>query len=239
MADQKISELTAADTLAGTETLPVVQGGSTKKATVAQVLAGAQPLDSDLTAIAALSTTSYGRALLALANEAALTALITALASTTADSFVANSDGAATAQVKIGTVGQSSRAAIDMGGVIIERVNTALIGTLAKFRSESNLEAASGSARLVEIGDVDGNTGVRIGTSSQLIVQMDTSFLGVNTGWQINGSASRLKFGHADQKQTTVGAAGGASALPATPTGYFKVRDSAGTEYVIPFYAAS
>lgn len=35
-----------------------------------------QPLDSDLTAIAALTTTSYGRALLALANLAALQAII-------------------------------------------------------------------------------------------------------------------------------------------------------------------
>lgn len=40
--------------------------------TVAAALAGKQPLDSDLTAIAALSTTSYGRALLALADAAAL-----------------------------------------------------------------------------------------------------------------------------------------------------------------------
>jgi hypothetical protein len=39
--------------------------------------------------------------------------------------------------------------------------------------------------------------------------------------------------------QTTVGAAGGASALPATPTKYFKVQDSGGTTYVIPAYAAS
>lgn len=39
--------------------------------------------------------------------------------------------------------------------------------------------------------------------------------------------------------QTTVGAAGGASALPATPTGYFVVKNSAGTEVVIPFYAKS
>lgn len=38
-------------------------------------LDGKQPLDSDLTAIAALSTTAYGRALLELANAAALTAL--------------------------------------------------------------------------------------------------------------------------------------------------------------------
>ena len=38
--------------------------------------------------------------------------------------------------------------------------------------------------------------------------------------------------------QASVGAAGGASALPATPTGYakFKIGD---TEYVIPYYAAS
>lgn len=35
-----------------------------------------QPLDSDLTAIAAVSTTSYGRAFLALANQAALMALV-------------------------------------------------------------------------------------------------------------------------------------------------------------------
>jgi hypothetical protein len=43
-----------------------------------RLAAYAQPLDSDLTAIAALSTTSYGRALLALANQAALMALLSA-----------------------------------------------------------------------------------------------------------------------------------------------------------------
>lgn len=41
-------------------------------ATTSAVAAGYQPLDSDLTAIAALTTTSYGRALLALADAAAL-----------------------------------------------------------------------------------------------------------------------------------------------------------------------
>jgi len=38
--------------------------------------------------------------------------------------------------------------------------------------------------------------------------------------------------------QGTVGAAGGASALPATPTGYVKFRIN-DTEYVIPYYAVS
>lgn len=40
------------------------------------------------------------------------------------------------------------------------------------------------------------------------------------------------------ETQTTVGAAGGASALPATPTGYLKLVLGT-TEYVVPFYAVS
>ncbi len=47
-----------------------------------------------------------------------------------------------------------------------------------------------------------------------------------------------LKWGTAARAQTTVGAAGGASALPATPTKYLQVKDSAGTTLVIPAYAA-
>lgn len=38
--------------------------------------------------------------------------------------------------------------------------------------------------------------------------------------------------------QLTVGAAGGASALPATPTGYIQVMVG-NTQYVIPYYAVS
>jgi hypothetical protein len=38
MADLKISQLSAATALAGTEVVPVVQGGSTKKATIDQIL---------------------------------------------------------------------------------------------------------------------------------------------------------------------------------------------------------
>lgn len=41
MADLKISQLSAATSLAGTEVVPVVQGGSTKKATIDQILAPA------------------------------------------------------------------------------------------------------------------------------------------------------------------------------------------------------
>lgn len=40
MADKKISQLTAVTVLDGTEPLPLVQSGTTKKATVSQVLTG-------------------------------------------------------------------------------------------------------------------------------------------------------------------------------------------------------
>lgn len=40
------------------------------------------------------------------------------------------------------------------------------------------------------------------------------------------------------ETQTTVGAAGGATALPATPTGYMKIIID-NTEFQFPFYAVS
>lgn len=68
--------------------------------------------------------------------------------------------------------------------------------------------------------------------------------------WEsINGGAYGEKFcfahdgiprwSNASNVQTTVGAAGGASALPASPTKYLKVQGDDGTTYVIPAFAAS
>ncbi len=56
---------------------------------------------------------------------------------------------------------------------------------------------------------------------------------------KVTGATHRLQFGHASQEQTTVGAPGSASPLPAVPSKYFKVKDSSGTEYVIPAFAVS
>ena len=44
------------------------------------------------------------------------------------------------------------------------------------------------------------------------------------------------KWTNSSNVQTTVGVAGGASALPATPSKYLLVKDSAGTTYVLPAY---
>jgi hypothetical protein len=46
----------------------------------------------------------------------------------------------------------------------------------------------------------------------------------------------RLGNGLAANQQSTVGAAGGASAQPATPLGYFKVRRADGTLVVVPYH---
>lgn len=42
-----------------------------------------------------------------------------------------------------------------------------------------------------------------------------------------------------NQVQFTVGAAGGASALPATPSGYIRILDYTGQPFVIPYYKQS
>lgn len=42
-----------------------------------------------------------------------------------------------------------------------------------------------------------------------------------------------------NQVQSTVGAAGSASALPATPSGYIRILDYSGQPFVIPYYKAS
>jgi hypothetical protein len=46
----------------------------------------------------------------------------------------------------------------------------------------------------------------------------------------------KVQFSGAFNEQATVGAVGGAAPLPATPVKYIKVKDDAGTVYVIPLY---
>jgi len=74
-AQIKVSELPAASSASTSDTSIIVQGGVTKKATLLQILNSGsgiyQPLDSDLTSIAALTTTSSGRSVL---TASALTA---------------------------------------------------------------------------------------------------------------------------------------------------------------------
>jgi len=59
MADLKISQLSSATALAGTEVVPVVQSGSTKKATIDQILAPASGKGIDFSAAGGDTLTMY------------------------------------------------------------------------------------------------------------------------------------------------------------------------------------
>ena len=68
-------------------------------------------------------------------------------------------------------------------------------------------------------------------TADSLAVQNSAA----STVWGVT-AAGLMKY-IAGNTATTVGAAGGASALPATPTGYLKI-DIGGTGYKVPYYAS-
>lgn len=71
-ATMKVSDAGQARTSLGLGTLATQSGTISDYATTAAVAAGYQPLDGDLTAIAALATTSFGRSLLTQADAAAV-----------------------------------------------------------------------------------------------------------------------------------------------------------------------
>ncbi len=88
----------------------------------------------------------------------------------------------------------------------------------------------------------DGDTG-----DGDMIVYCETFWRGVGTFWKnaantvtyFSIDSSGPRWFDANLEQTTVGSAGGASAPPATPTKYLKVVDSAGATLVVAAYAQS
>jgi hypothetical protein len=100
VSTNNLSDLTSASTARtnlGLGTAAVAATGDFDAAgAAAAAQAASQPLDSDLTAIAALTTTAYGRAFLTLANQAATMALLSA-ASDTASGIVELATNAETA----------------------------------------------------------------------------------------------------------------------------------------------
>lgn len=94
----------------------------------------------------------------------------------------------------------------------------------------ANTEASAAGS--VALGCDNAGTGATTSVANE--IKVGTTLHTVNFAGDLP-----VKFNSASAAQTTVGAAGAASALPATPTKYFKVKDSAGTTLVIPAYAAA
>lgn len=78
MADKKISQLTAVTVLDGTEPLPLVQAGTTKKATISQVLTG--QLITEAGASRTLSATDNGKIIYCTSGSAVTITCATGLA---------------------------------------------------------------------------------------------------------------------------------------------------------------
>lgn len=98
--------------------------------------------------------------------------------------------------------------------------------------------AATAATGLNLVGGTTSADGIAAGTDTNLYRSAADTWA-TDDSLKFTATGSRIIFGHSGQEQTTVGAAGGASALPATPTKYFKVVDSAGTTLIIPAYAAA
>ena len=119
----------------------------------------------------------------------------------------------------------------DLSGILVVSGYPSLnLGTRARLRgTPGGLIAVAVNAADCPIGVLGaasqaGNLQAWMDSTSAVLFQIDPNgFLKWVTGKQ----------------QTTVGAAGGASALPATPTRYLQVKQADGTTLVIPAYAAA
>jgi hypothetical protein len=78
----------------------------------------------------------------------------------------------------------------------------------------------------LNLESVANNVDIRAGGAAALLITTSELRMAVMPQWNVAGI-----------EQTGVGAAGGASALPATPTKYLKVKDSTGAILVVPAYA--
>jgi hypothetical protein len=143
-----------------------------------RLAAYAQPLDSDLTSIAALATTAYGRAFLELANQAALQAL---LGLDTDVALAANSDA------KIAT----QKAVKAYADGLLDANNAFVYKGVQDCSANPNYPAANaGWAYKVSVaGKIGGVSGLNVEIGDTLVCLVDSSVAGnqatVGTNWII------------------------------------------------------
>lgn len=136
---------------------------------------------------------------------------------------------------------------IDVDGAATSNYNVVSLNFMALLngavRYAVREEASGGDDNSAILNRVDGNQNnspaisMAGGTNSFIFdnVNSDFFFGRTTTGRMTLKNGGRFRFGSANV-QATVGAAGAASALPATPSKYLRFEDSDGTQLVVPAY---
>lgn len=172
-----------------------------------------QPLDSDLTAIAALGTTSYGRALLELANQAALMALV----ASASDTVQGKVELATDAETLTGTDTARAVTPANLAALFTDRIdtNTALGSSNTKVPSQAAVKAYSDALigamnvlRFVSTFDASANPNYAAADAGDLYVVSVAGKVGGASGVSVEAGdlVICLVDGSASGNQATVGA---------------------------------
>lgn len=180
------------------------KAGAWVNRSVAQVMADLaalgttfQPLDADLTAIAALSTTSYGRALLTLANAAALTAAVNTFTSSlnglapASGGGTANflrADGAWASSIVLMSAQAASGSAVDFTSIPAGARRISIMFDEVTLSGTDNF--------LIQIGDSGGIETTGYSSGSSIGIASTVAQAASGTGFlMVMGNASRALSG--------------------------------------------
>lgn len=128
-----------------------------------------------------------------------------------------------------------ARLALNIGKAIEAELGVAPSGASATVAARiASLTANAGGATIASVAAA---TDVALTVKGYASQSADLLVLASSAGTKLSGFTAAGKLSYtAGLTATTVGSAGGATALPATPTGYLIV-DVAGTNFKVPYYA--
>lgn len=172
----KVELATTIETTTGTDTTRATHPAGVKAAidgAISTASGNYQPVDSDLTSIAALTTTAYGRTLLTLADQAALKALLP------------NASETATGLVELATSAEATT-----GADTVRAVTPAGVKAVVDLRMNALIDSAPGTLDTLNelaaaLGD-DPNFATSVNTALANRVRVDTAAQGLTALQQAN-----------------------------------------------------
>jgi hypothetical protein len=196
MANTKISALTSATTIAGTEVLPIVQSSATVKVSVANLTPG---LDTITAAKGGTGQTSYAVGDLLYANTTTTLAKLADVA--TGNALISGGVGVAPSWGKIGLTthvsgtlptanGGTNLTSFTANGLVYASSTSALATTSTLiFDSNSNLGVGTTSIASFARLQVTGTPGAQTDAKQQLYVSAPTTTIGEGAGIRIGASS--------------------------------------------------